>query len=344
VISRRLTHLRRHTIASAVVTCSSLLLAGACGAATTTSSASAGVPSIRCLSTSPRRVAAERWSAARQKLAPPGASTIRLCRYSGLNSLPPLTLVGARLLSNGRLVRKLIGEFDRLPPPPPGAYRCPSDDGSQILALLAYPDGHDVTISVRLTGCTGVTNGSVARSAMGVIGTAGPRLVAQLERLVPARPAAASCRSSQLRLMAGQRVSEKTEQRTRLLILRNISASGCDIEGYPRVVLLGSGGAALPFSYRHRGDQMLTNAGPTVVPLAPGFRAYFAINKSPCATSPVGLYAAARIRVTPPRDARALSIAIGRYPLFDYCASPDAGHIIDITPVEPAASAVFAHQ
>jgi hypothetical protein len=49
----------------------------------------------------------------------------------------------------------------------PAQCACPADDGSQILALLAYPNGSQVTIGVELTGCQRVTNGDPVRIANG---------------------------------------------------------------------------------------------------------------------------------------------------------------------------------
>lgn len=148
------------------------------------------------------------------------------------------------------------------------------------------------------------------------------------------------CRSAQLRLASGIRVSEQTEQRTRSLILRNVSAKRCELQGYPSIALLDSRGRVLAFRYRRHGDQMLTNAGPGMVPLAPGASAYFAINKTPCEAFSNQI--AARIGVTPQGNSTALSVATGRYPILDYCRPPDAGGIIDVTPIEPTAEAVFA--
>ncbi|MDQ2897832.1 MAG: hypothetical protein M3Y09_19730, partial [Actinomycetota bacterium] len=130
----------------------------------------------------------ERWTAARDQLAPPGASAIRLCRYSGLNAHPRLTLVSSRLLDDPALVRRLVSEFDRLPSLL-GAVACPSDDLSQIGALLAYPGGHEGRSSVGLTGCDLVTNGTVRRTAAGLGSPRafGPQLVTQLEQLVDGR-------------------------------------------------------------------------------------------------------------------------------------------------------------
>lgn len=71
-----------------------------------------------CADASAARVAVEHWSAARKELAPPGASAIRLCDYSGLDARPQLTLVTSPLLASPALVRELLNEFDRLPPGP----------------------------------------------------------------------------------------------------------------------------------------------------------------------------------------------------------------------------------
>ncbi|HKN94005.1 MAG TPA: hypothetical protein VJU60_06730 [Thermoleophilaceae bacterium] len=78
---------------------------------------------------------------------------------------------------------KLVDEFDQLQPFPPGVAACPMDDGSFILALLAYPDGHRVRIEVDTTGCRLVSNGDVVRTASGFGTTAGPKLEHQLGRL-----------------------------------------------------------------------------------------------------------------------------------------------------------------
>jgi hypothetical protein len=139
-----------------------------------------------CSPTAPRGMAPERWPAARQTLAPAGASAIRLCRYSGLNAHPRLTLVRARLLDRAGLVTQLVKRFDGLPLAPRGAVSCPADDGSEIVALVSYPGGREVSISVGLRGCLQVTNGSVNRTASGYgpHPGRGPRLLAELKRLV----------------------------------------------------------------------------------------------------------------------------------------------------------------
>jgi hypothetical protein len=110
---------------------------------------------------------------------------MRLCRYSGVNDSPRDRLVRSRLLSDPRLVTKLVREFNELPPFPPGGFACPADVGSQILALLAYPNGQRLTIAFELSGCEGVMNGDLIRIANGYGShpRLGPRLLAELEQL-----------------------------------------------------------------------------------------------------------------------------------------------------------------
>jgi hypothetical protein len=107
-----------------------------------------------------------------------------------------------------------------------------------------------------------------------------------------------------------------------------------------RASLFDARGATLPFKYRRRGDQMLTDARPTRVAVPAGGIAYVAINKTVCVLFSRGL--ATGIRLTPPGDEQALSVKVGRYPLLAYCGQGDPGNIIDLTPVEPTASAVAA--
>jgi hypothetical protein len=139
-----------------------------------------------CLHRAPSRLAAELWRPARRTLAPAGASSILLCRYGGLNARPPLTLDRMRLLRAPGLIKELIRQLDRLPAPPKGPTACPADDGSQIVALLGYSGGRTVPVSIGLSGCETVTNGTVARTAFGFGSPPafGPQLLRHLKRLL----------------------------------------------------------------------------------------------------------------------------------------------------------------
>ncbi|MGI8411406.1 MAG: hypothetical protein ACR2QA_02725 [Solirubrobacteraceae bacterium] len=156
------------------------------------------VPVAQGHTTSPMRCPAKplfsvprnKWKPARQQLAPLGATAIRLCRYSGGNAHPPAKLIRSRLLTGRLRINSLIRDFNKLPPFGPGATSCPSDDGSQIDALLAYPNGERVTVKTSLTGCRDVTNGNLIRTAegFGVPRQFGPQLITELKALTrPAR-------------------------------------------------------------------------------------------------------------------------------------------------------------
>ena len=158
-------------------------LAGCGSRSTSTPTPTATVPQ-NCSHAAPVTVAPENWSLTRRRLAPMGASAVRLCLYSGLGARPPLTLVTSKLLVQPAQVEDLTAEFDRLPLLPRAVF-CPNDDRSQILALLAYTGHSDVTISVGLTGCNIVTNGRTVRTAGGpAFLHTGASLVGQLDRLV----------------------------------------------------------------------------------------------------------------------------------------------------------------
>ncbi len=177
----------RETIARRVGVLAALAIGlAACGAASAApagfSRSEATVRPPSCAATAPARIAANPWAPARARLAPAGARAIRLCRYDGLNAPRPRRLTHSTLIAGGATVAGLVRQFDRLPSGA-GTYACPVDDGSEIIALLAYPRGRGVTISVGLRGCQTVSNGDVRRTAAGESGQPGPALVARLERM-----------------------------------------------------------------------------------------------------------------------------------------------------------------
>jgi hypothetical protein len=160
-----------------------MALAGCAGGATAalgTPPAKVAVPA-QCSPRVPIELPVNSWAPARRELAPAGASGIRLCRYSGLSAAPKRELVRSVLVSDASRLRSLITEFDALAKPSPGPAMCPIDTGAEIVALLAYPGGHGVLITVGLAGCTTVDNGTVIRTAAGT--QAGHELLVALEKL-----------------------------------------------------------------------------------------------------------------------------------------------------------------
>jgi len=145
-----------------------------------------------------------------------------------------------------------------------------------------------------------------------------------------------ACRLRQLRLRNGSLVSEKTEQETRIFVLRNDSSHRCGLDGYPVVALIARHGRVLPFRYRDRGDQMLTSATPHQVVLVPGGRAFFGINKNVCVSRST---ATARSLTAWPLGQ--LTVRLRR--TLDYCGPHDPGHRVDVSPFEKTLDAVLAH-
>ena len=128
----------------------------------------------RCSPHPPAHVKPSAWKATRHVIAPHGASAVRLCRYSGLGDTPGALLRDVEV-TRPKVVRRLVRRLDALPPAA-GMYACPNDDGRQVVAHFAYPDGHHLTVAVGLSGCRIATNGRLA-------GIATPALLRQLRRL-----------------------------------------------------------------------------------------------------------------------------------------------------------------
>jgi hypothetical protein len=144
-----------------------------------------------------------------------------------------------------------------------------------------------------------------------------------------------ACRPGQLRMHNGPGVSEKTQQETRIFVVRNVSSQACGLDGYPVVSLFTAHGGVLRFRYRDHGDQMLTSATPRLVVLAPAGHGYFGINKNVCVlgSTATAWYLAA----FPPDQLIRLDFSL------DHCRQRDpTGHVVDISPFEKTVRAVLA--
>ena len=130
--------------------------------------AAATAPSAQqCPTRSLSAVAPDSWAPARHELLPPGAATLRLCRFSGFAGTRQPKLAGSRELRSAAQIAQLTHDLDALPPYPKLALPCPLDNGSQVDVLAAYPSGRGVTVSYDSTGCNRVTNGDVVSIANG---------------------------------------------------------------------------------------------------------------------------------------------------------------------------------
>lgn len=211
--------------------------------------------------------------------------------------------------------------------------------GRWIAAGMAF------MLGVGAAGCGTAGSGSIrpiatGSTARGTSTPIPPSATATRDTTTTSGAVAAPCRSSQLRLVLGRKVSEATQQNTLMLVMRNSSTVTCKLRGYPRIVLLDGHGSTLPFDYRDHGDQMLTGSPPTDVVLISGAEAFFAINKNACIAFSNRL--SKEISVTPPGQAGSLQVKLHRYPMMSYCPAGDAGHTVDVSPVEATLSGVFA--
>lgn len=113
-------------------------------------------------------------------LVPAGARTLLLCRYSGTESRTVgfHRLLSTTYLTSARKVARLASELNALPPAN-GAYACPNDNGTAIIARFGYAKGGANPVRVGLSGCELVTNGK-----LNAIGD-GKSVISQLANLVP---------------------------------------------------------------------------------------------------------------------------------------------------------------
>jgi hypothetical protein len=102
-------------------------------------------------------------------LVPSGAQKLLLCRYSGvgqpLNGSRSLALIAQHQLST-KATGALASQLNALPAPT-GTFHCPADIGTAIVAFFRYspPAAADDPVTIRLSGCSTVTNGQLMRIA-----------------------------------------------------------------------------------------------------------------------------------------------------------------------------------
>ncbi len=149
-------------------------------------------------------------------------------------------------------------------------------------------------------------------------------------------PAIRGCDAGTLRLELDTNVSPKTEQTPLLLRLVNRGSGACALNGYPLIRLDAPTGSPYPFAYRDSGDQEVTSRQPGTVTLLAGASAWVLINKNHCVASDHGRIAT-RIELAPPQSDDFLQAALPADSRFDYCAAPDPGNHVEISPVESTA-------
>jgi Protein of unknown function (DUF4232) len=149
----------------------------------------------------------------------------------------------------------------------------------------------------------------------------------------------AQCQSSILRL-ADAPVSEKTEQHSVLLTITNDGTASCSLLGYPGIALYDGNGELLALTYEPKGDQMVTSSPPQAVNLPIGATGYVLINKNVC-VGPEAASASA-LHFIAPSDTTSLILNLSIGGLTSCESRADPGSTLDISPVEPTASATYA--
>jgi hypothetical protein len=142
-----------------------------------------------------------------------------------------------------------------------------------------------------------------------------------------------------LSLSQGDGWSEATGQHTLTFVLTNRGTATCELNGYPRIVFADARGR-LPFVIRHGGDQMLTTRPPHLVRVAPGRRAYAAVNKYRCDRG--DKREPDKALLMPPGESTTLSVPVTGW-FFGWCGRGDPGSTVSVTPIEPTARALSRH-
>lgn len=132
-----------------------------------------------------RHVIRSTTTGAAKTLVPAGARQVLLCRYTGLGAHPTPSRGGFRLIAHRRVTRlatvnRLAAGLDALKEPR-GAVACPSDSGAALIAFFRYRSGSDDPVTVKLGGCSPVTNGHLTRGFAAP--DTGRQLIRQLESL-----------------------------------------------------------------------------------------------------------------------------------------------------------------
>ncbi len=125
-------------------------------------------------------------------LVPAGATTLLVCRYTGMVEPPPdptpapaFALEAQRLIVDGATVRSLAAQLDAIKPAPSGVmFSCPAGFGRDLIAEFGYPSGATDSVTIDTGGCNELSNGAVSRLGRDA------HVIASLEALVPEpRPA-----------------------------------------------------------------------------------------------------------------------------------------------------------
>lgn len=98
-------------------------------------------------------------------LVGPGAISVLIEQFGGLNDQPPLGLKAWVRVSDSAVISKLVRELNALPAMPSGFFSCPQDDGSYFVLAFTYARGTFTNVNVEASGCGQVFVGDLAQPA-----------------------------------------------------------------------------------------------------------------------------------------------------------------------------------
>lgn len=124
------------------------------------------------------------WDLLSTELAPPGANSIRLCQYSGMNSKPRYSLIAEALITSPGTVSMMVRYLSALPKQASGTYSCGTVDGAETIAYLRYRNHGSVGISLETGGCDDASNGHYSLSEFGPYAVKLDEMMAQLVKPV----------------------------------------------------------------------------------------------------------------------------------------------------------------
>jgi hypothetical protein len=140
-----------------------MVLAGMAIASMTVAAPSAAHPPASCPALDQTKIVSTR-AGSRTTLVPPGATSLLVCRYSGLRSKTPFRLTSHAIVANHATVTSLAHGLNSLRPFT-GIYACPAGTGAAIVDYFRYPTPPTDPVTVALDGCTSATNGHLTRNA-----------------------------------------------------------------------------------------------------------------------------------------------------------------------------------
>ena len=188
----------------------------------------------------------------------------------------------------------------------------------------------------RLLGAAGVAVATALGLGVHAATTGGSKHAGAASRGGPLAAVAPCSAAAGWRLRLDGLWSEPTEQNTAPLEVTRIGRQSCTLHGYPRIVLLGSGGHQLDFRYNHSGDLVVARRSPPVVPVASGSSAFFLLNKNSCISRERNIARWLRVRLPGVRGQ--LVLRLPHYPRIGYCPMKfphgiDPGKVITVSPI-----------